>query len=39
MLSAMSGVDVGSTTSKVWGLDRKLYRHSEDTEYRLNGED
>lgn len=39
MLSAMSGVDVGATTSKVWGLDRKLYRHSEDTEYRLNGED
>lgn len=39
MLSAMSGVDVGGTTSKVWGLDRKLYRHSEDTEYRLNPED
>lgn len=36
MLSAMSGVEVGNTTSRVWGLDRKLYRHSEDTEYRLN---
>lgn len=39
MLGAMSGVNVGETTGRVWGLDRKLYRHSEDTEYRLNRED
>ncbi|MBR3844326.1 MAG: HD domain-containing protein [Clostridia bacterium] len=39
MLSAMSGVEIGATTSKVWGLDRKLYRHSQDTEYRLQTEE
>ncbi|MBQ6818762.1 MAG: HD domain-containing protein [Clostridia bacterium] len=39
MTSAMSGVAVGTTTSKVWGLDRKLYRHSEDTAYRLSAEE
>lgn len=38
MTAAMSGVDVGATTARVWGLDRKLYRHSEDTRYRLNTE-
>ncbi len=39
MLSAISGVDVGGTTSRVWGLDRKLYRHNQDAEYRLNTEE
>ena len=35
MLGAMSGVEQGACTAKVWGLDRKLYRHGPDTEYRL----
>lgn len=35
MLNAMSGVEVGKMTGKVWGLDRKLYRHRDDSEYRL----
>lgn len=35
MLGALSGVEQGKMTGKVWGLDRKLYRHSNDTEYRL----
>lgn len=35
MLAAVSEVEIGKTTGKVWGLDRKLYRHQDDTKYRL----
>ncbi len=35
MLSAMESVPVGAATPRVWGLERKLYRHSEDARYRL----
>ena len=39
MLAAIDGVDKGKTTGRVWGLDRKLYRHQDDTEYRLSDEE
>ena len=36
MLAAVSEVEIGKTTGRVWGLDRKLYRHQDDTKYRLS---
>ncbi len=39
MTEAMENVAVGSTTPRVWGLDRKLYRHQNDATYRLSVED
>lgn len=38
MLAAIGEVERGKTTGRVWGLDRKLYRHQDDTEYRLFGD-
>lgn len=37
MQQALSGVEKGQCTNRVFGLDRKLYRHSDDTEYYLEG--
>lgn len=39
MLAAQEGVEKGKTTGKVWGLDRKLYRHQDDVQYRLNSQE
>ena len=39
MTAALSDVAVGSATGRVFGLDRKLYRHSSDTTYRLSVEE
>ncbi|MBR4868549.1 MAG: HD domain-containing protein, partial [Clostridia bacterium] len=39
MTAAMENVALGSTTQRVWGLDRKLYRHQNDATYRLSVED
>ncbi len=36
MTAALENVPVGSTTPRIWGLDRKLYRHNSDASYRLS---
>jgi 3'-5' exoribonuclease len=39
MTAAMGNVEKGCTTSRVFGLDRKLYRHGDDVTYRLTVEE
>lgn len=36
MLSALGGVEKGQMTNRVFGLDRKLYKIGDDSEYRLS---
>lgn len=36
MLTALSGVEKGQMTNRVFGLDRKLYKIGDDSEYRLS---
>ena len=39
MTAALAAVEKGTTTPRVFGLDRKLYRHGDDVRYRLSAEE